>query len=222
VIAEVELEAVDEVAVGGERMHFHAARAQFGHVAVRQVEAADTVVQEIDAHALRGFGEQGVLQHFAERIVFHDEELHDDVAACLIDRFEDGGEGRFAVHQRAHCIAGQEGHAAQVGERAHQPVAERLGRVAGRGGLFVPRVRMRLGAQRFVLETARVGVALELAAAEKQIRHQRQIRHRHQRDRPRRPRLARCACSGWHGTPRSRRAHGRGRRAGRYEVNQIA
>jgi hypothetical protein len=179
VIAEVELEAVDEAAMGGERMHLHAGCPQGRHVTMRQIEAADAVVEEIDAHALRGFGKQRVLEHLAERVVAHDKELHDDVAASLVDRFEDRGEGGFAVHQRAHRITRQEGHAAQMREGAHELVAKRVGRVAGRRVVLVPCVRMRLRAQRFVLETARVGVTLELAAAEEQIRHQRQIRHSH-------------------------------------------
>ncbi len=98
---------------------------------MRQIEAADAVVQEIDAHALRGFSEQRVFEHLAERVVAHDKELHDDVTACLVDRIEDRGESGFAVHQRAHRIARQEGHAAQMRQGAHELVSEFFGRVAG-------------------------------------------------------------------------------------------
>jgi hypothetical protein len=52
-VAEVQLEAVDELAAGRERMHVDAAAAQRVDVAARQIEAADAVVQQIAARRLR-------------------------------------------------------------------------------------------------------------------------------------------------------------------------
>ena len=61
---------------------------------MRQIEAADAVVEEVHAHALLRFRDQRVFEHFAERIVAHDEKLHDHVTARLLDRVEDRVERR--------------------------------------------------------------------------------------------------------------------------------
>ncbi|CAB3771725.1 hypothetical protein LMG29739_06098 [Paraburkholderia solisilvae] len=183
VIAEIELEAVDEALVGRERMHLDAARAHRGDIAMRQIEAADAVVQHIRAHTLRDFRDQRVLDQLTERVGAHDEKLHDHIAACVFNRFEDRGEGGFAVHQRAHRVARQERHARQARQRTHEVRAERL-RGPFMRRLRVPFGRLRARAQQFVAEAARIDIAGEFAAAEKQIRNERQIRHRDERYRP--------------------------------------
>ncbi len=166
-------------------MRLYAGRAQRRHVAVGQVETADAVVQEVDTHALLGLCDQCVFEHFAERVVAHDEELHDHVMASPFDRFEDGLEGCRAVHERAYGIARQERHAPQACQRMHEPRAKFLGGQPCGGSLRIPYLRMRARAQQFVFDAAGVRVTLKLAAAEKQIRHQCQIRHGNQRHRPR-------------------------------------
>ena len=123
-IAEVDLEAVHELARGRERMRLDAARAQRVHVAMRQVEAADAVVEEVHAHARLGLLDERVLEHVAECVGAHDEELHDDIAFGRGDRFEDRGEGGVAVDEHARRVAAQERHAGQPLQRADSRIAE--------------------------------------------------------------------------------------------------
>ncbi len=221
VIAEVQLQAVHEAAIGGERVRLHAGRAQRRHVAVGQIETADAVVQEIDAHALLRFRDQRVFKHLAERVVTHDKELHDHVIACAFDRFEDRLESRGAVHQRAHGIARQERHAAEARERMHESRAKFLGRQPGRRGQRVPCLRMGARAQQFVFDAASVRVTLRICCGRGTGTAPASDTAWRPATRPMRSRLAMCGCSESRGTPQPRREYGRGRPACRCEAGRI-
>ena len=58
VVAEVDLEAVEPAAAGGEGFDLDAGIAQRLHVAVGQGVAADAVVQQVNRHAFGGFFQQ--------------------------------------------------------------------------------------------------------------------------------------------------------------------
>ena len=132
VIAEIELEAIDEALICRERMHLDPALEQRRDVPLRQIEAADAVVQEADPHALRRLRQQQRLELFAERVVADDEKLNQHVMARVLDRIDDRCERGLAVDERAHMIAGQKRHAGQTRERTHNRMAERIGRASHR------------------------------------------------------------------------------------------
>ncbi|MNY39330.1 hypothetical protein D3C86_1740100 [compost metagenome] len=79
--------------------------------------AANTVVEQVDRHALRGFLQKQRLQASAQMVVMNDEELNQYRFACVTDGLEDRLEGGLAIDQQAQLIVGQARHASQLGHR---------------------------------------------------------------------------------------------------------
>ncbi|MCY1515763.1 hypothetical protein D9M68_503640 [compost metagenome] len=184
VVAEVELEAVDEAAMRGKRPRIDARIEQRAHVAARQRMAADAVEQEVDLDAgLRALAQQR-LQAPAQRIVVHDEELHDQHLPGLADRGKDGIEGLGAVDQQAHVVIGQAWHAGQPRQRTHAELRRRVHHAGAAGLSFARSHAVADLAQPVVIEAARIDIAAKGAAPEDQVRDQREVRHHHQRPRP--------------------------------------
>jgi len=163
VIAEVQLETVAPALGGAEGVDLDAGRAQLREIAPGQGMAADLVVEQVDAHALPGLGQQVRLQLPADVVVVDDEELDQDVALGRVHGCEDGLEGGLAADQQAGLVARGERRASQAFEHA-----EAGGAGPVRGGHVrpvpgqVPLQGRELGGAR----EPRPAVAQEAAAAE--------------------------------------------------------
>ncbi len=158
VIAEIELETVDEFA-RRECVDLDLALAQRIHIVARQVGRADAVIEEVDPDAGRRAGEQFVAQGTAERVVAHDEELDDDVVPRMVDRIEDRVEGRGAVDEQAQMIAGDE-TAYRPGRSARGLCERRAGMPHAAVARVVLEMRVaRRGAHALVAEPACIDIA---------------------------------------------------------------
>ncbi len=110
-----------------------------------------------------------------------DEELHQRDAARGLQRGEDRRKGRLPIDQQLHMIAGQAMQPCQPWQRA-QPRVIGLPDNAGLALLRLHAVAQ--FAHLLAIEAPRIDIADEIAAAEHQVRHQRQIRYQQQRAGP--------------------------------------
>src|SRR5690606_30320727 len=117
VVAEVEAEPAAPRAPPAEPGDAHAGLVQLLEVPLREVVAADLVVEEVDADARAGLLDQPPLELPAQAVVADDVELGEDVALGRLDPREDGVEGGPAVDEEAEVVAARERERGELLER---------------------------------------------------------------------------------------------------------
>ncbi|MNF85125.1 hypothetical protein D3C84_675110 [compost metagenome] len=98
VITEVDLEAIEPAAAGGEGFDLDTAVAQRLYIAVGQGVAADSIVEQVNRDAFGGFFQQQFVQALTEAIVVKDKKLNQHGFFCLVDGIENRIEGCPAVN----------------------------------------------------------------------------------------------------------------------------
>lgn len=114
----------------------------------------------------------------------NDEELEQHGGFGAANRLEDRAEGGVTIDQQTHFIIRQARHAAQL---RHRPQGGVGAGVAGGQGFLDPRAPVQLvdRSVHFLVGLApRLDVRIEGAAAEDQVRDQREVGYEHQRQRP--------------------------------------
>ena len=100
VIAKVKLKTIAPSTGGLEPLDAHATLAQGAQPLSWQLTATDFIVEKIDLDAYSRPLHQPLLQFPAERVVMHNEELHQQVIARRVDRREKGLKSRVTIEQQ--------------------------------------------------------------------------------------------------------------------------
>ena len=125
VVAEIELQARPPVTVDSKGLALDSRRLHRLEIAPRQLVRADLVEQEIHLHpGLRPLDER-FLEAGAERVVFHDEKVHAQIALRLADHFENPLEGDIPVDQQFQLVPPGEWQSAQELRGSFKPVVFR-------------------------------------------------------------------------------------------------
>ncbi|CRM81162.1 hypothetical protein [Pseudomonas sp. 22 E 5] len=183
-VTKVDLETVKPAAAGGERFDFDPGVAQRLHVTVGQGVAADAVVEHMNIYAFGSFFLQQRVQLSAKLVVMNDEKLEQHCSFGIANGVENRAECGFTIDQQPHFIIGQARHAPQFGHGAQGAVGAGVARGQGFFDPWAP-VQLVDGGVHFLVGLATgLDVRIEGAAAEDQVRDQRQVRHEHQRQGP--------------------------------------